>query len=107
MKDVVYEIEVERWRQIESEGWMMEFDDKHTKGELAQAAAAYAFWAGCTNGVRRDGSSEILRRLWPAIWPVRRWKPKNRRRDLIRAAALIVAEIERLDRIEERTNGIA
>jgi len=30
---------------------------------------------------------------WAREW----WKPKDRRRDLIRAAALIVAEIERLD----------
>jgi hypothetical protein len=34
--------------------------------------------------------------LWP--WHDDWWKPKDRRRDLIRAAALIVAEIERLDR---------
>jgi hypothetical protein len=33
---------------------------------------------------------------WP--WADKDWKPKDRRRDLIRAAALIVAEIERLDR---------
>ena len=31
---------------------------------------------------------------WSKDW----WKPKDKRRDLIRAAALIVAEIERLDR---------
>jgi hypothetical protein len=29
------------------------------------------------------------------------WKPKDRRRDLVRAAALIIAEIERLDRDAE------
>jgi hypothetical protein len=105
--DVVDEIEVERWRQIEAEGWDMTFDDKHTHGEMAQAAACYAYFAGCTNGLRRNGARDMINRLWPLSWPEARWKPKNRRRDLIRAGALIVAEIERLDRIEEKTNGIS
>lgn len=36
----------------------------------------------------------------PSFWPFETswWKPKNTRSDLIRAAALIVAEIERFDR---------
>ena len=38
----------------------------------------------------------MTRDLWP--WAASWWKPKNRRRDLVRAAALIVAEIERIDR---------
>lgn len=35
------------------------------------------------------------------------WQPKNPRRDLVRAAALIIAEIERIDRAEakESSNG--
>lgn len=32
------------------------------------------------------------------------WKPTNRRRDLVKAAALILAEIERLDR-KDTPNG--
>lgn len=35
---------------------------------------------------------------WPLSWAKSWLKPKDRRRDLIRAAALIIAEIERLDR---------
>lgn len=35
---------------------------------------------------------------WP--WSREWWKPKNPRRDLVKAGALIVAEIERLDRLE-------
>jgi hypothetical protein len=38
--------------------------------------------------------------FWP--WSLHWWKPKSPRRDLIRAAALIVAEIERLDRADSR-----
>jgi hypothetical protein len=42
----------------------------------------------------------VLEWLWP--WSVQWWKPKDRRRDLVRAGALIVAEIERLDRAAAR-----
>ena len=34
--------------------------------------------------------------LWP--WAAEWWKPKDCRRNLVRAGALILAEIERLDR---------
>lgn len=83
------EIAAERRRQIEVEGWSSEHDDTHSGSELAMAAACYALL----------GSGRSV----PAgMWPWRRegdWpKPKSKRRDLIRAAALIVAEIERLDR---------
>ena len=35
---------------------------------------------------------------WPASWSTDWWKPKTPRRDLVRAAALLIAEIERIDR---------
>lgn len=38
---------------------------------------------------------------WP--WPSKWWKPKSQRRDLVRAGALILAEIERLDRQQPNT----
>jgi hypothetical protein len=38
---------------------------------------------------------------WP--WLSKWWKPKDRRRDLVRAAALVIAEIERLDRASSDT----
>ena len=37
---------------------------------------------------------------WPHTWDASWWKPKDRRRDLVRAGALIIAEIERLDRLD-------
>ena len=51
------------------------------------------------------GQSDNVRMVFdapPPSWPwVRRWwKPTDRRRDLVKAGALILAEIERLDRIE-------
>lgn len=87
---VIDEIAAERRRQVEVEGWTASHDDWHDKGEMALAGACYAH--------------PNLKMLWPADvpkewpWEDKWWKPKGRRRDLIRAAALIVAEVERLDR---------
>jgi hypothetical protein len=84
----------ERRRQVEAEGWTPEHDDQHEVGELATAAACYAGNAG---GYVWAGG-------WPGeVWPWARewWKPSTPRRDLVKAAALILAEIERLDRAEE------
>ena len=103
------DIAAERRRQIEAEGWSAEHDDAHTAGQLANAAACYAWFGGLESTLREVFVSDpceahrpvILRRLWP--WSRDWWKPKDRRRDLVRAGALIVAEIERLDR--ETTSG--
>jgi hypothetical protein len=87
------EIAAERRRQIESEGWTAEHDDKHELGEMACAAACYALAGGVAQS---SWLREIISRIFP--WEMRWWKPIDRRRDLIKAGALIVAEIERLDR---------
>lgn len=87
---VIEEIADERKRQQVEEGWDAAHDDAHQKEELARAAVCYA----------ASGAGHLpfinLGMLWP--WKPSWWKPKNPRRDLIRAAALIVAEIERMDR---------
>lgn len=88
--NIIREIAAERCRQVVSEGWTQKHDDGHTDGSLAQAAGVYALAAG--------GADATVGRFWPKSWHQRWFKPKSRRRDLIRAAALIVAEIERLDR---------
>lgn len=73
----------ERARQIRTEGWTAEHDDEHTHGELAQAAVAYA------------GASTH----WP--WSPEAWKPTGDRvRDLVKAGALIAAELDRLLRLK-------
>lgn len=77
----------ERERQKQAEGWTSEHDDRgHPNGELALAAACYVL----------HGAEEAAPPAWPWSWTW--WKPKNRRRNLVRAAALLIAEIERLDR---------
>jgi hypothetical protein len=92
---VIDEIAAERRRQIEAEGWTPEHDsEEHQTGDLARAAACYAISRDIEMH-RTSYHGERGDRLFPSDWE---WKPKDRRRDLIRAAALIVAEIERLDR---------
>ena len=86
----------ERERQKTAEGWTAEHDDQHDAGQLAAAASCYAQFAVLSEAARwRKGI------LWvPDWWPWSRkwWKPTNSRRDLVKAGALILAEIERLDR---------
>lgn len=84
-------IAAERQRQIGSEGFDPKHDDAHTIGELAMAAAAY---------VENAGDKADVPALWP--WADHWWKPTDRRGDLVKAGALIAAEIDRLDRRDAR-----
>lgn len=92
---VLDEIVAERSRQISSEGWTPEHDDANTHNEMPLAAACYAIG---------DIRAAAFYKIWPEQWDVKWWKPTNRRRDLVKAGALIVAEIERLDRAASKTN---
>lgn len=89
-------IAVERLRQITEENWTAEHDDQHANGEIARAASCYALIGGSRD--RNSWRGEIPN-FWP--WSPSWWKPKDRRRDLVRAGALIAAEIDRLDRLEK------
>lgn len=84
----------ERKRQIEEEDCPLEKDDRYIDGELVRAAECYL--QVVADVYQRDAFLKNAPALWP--WPVWFWKPKNDRRDLVRAGALILAEIERLDR---------
>ncbi|RUI34569.1 hypothetical protein [Pseudomonas aeruginosa] len=80
---------VERRWQVEAQGWTPEGDDGYVNGQLAAAAACYALWAA---GV----PMELWERLWP--WD-RKWlRYGTPRRMMVKAGALALAEIERLDR---------
>lgn len=93
------DVTAERRRQIELEGYGNRHDDAHTDFEITKAAVAYAQRAAMSDDVR---AFKEKRDHVPGLWPWARawWKPKNRRADLVRAAALLIAEIERLDRAE-------
>lgn len=88
------DVQAERRRQITAEGWTPEHDDEHSHGQMARAAACYAL-AG--SSAPNDGTAALLVSLaWP--WDEQWWKPSTARRDLVKACALALAEIERLDR---------
>lgn len=93
------DIAAERQRQIDAEGWTPEHDDTHSNGEMARAAAAYSIGVSFLSGSVQFGKRFLPWRetLWP--WDREWWKPTDRRRDLVKAGALIVAEIDRLDRL--------
>lgn len=93
----------ERHRQIYGERWSPEHDDQYTQGELARAAGCYAFVGAVPDNGRHEdlwslaaGWAVAVRAFWP--WKAAWLKPTSSRRDLIKAAALILAEIERIDR---------
>ncbi|MBJ9695719.1 hypothetical protein [Burkholderia cenocepacia] len=86
----VHDVFAERRRQIEAEGWTPEHDDHHADGSMALAAACYAV------ADNENYPLAELPDLWP--WDPDWWKPSTERRNLVKAGALILAEIERLDR---------
>ncbi|MEN1707952.1 hypothetical protein [Pseudomonas aeruginosa] len=95
------DVQAERRRQITAEGWTPEHDDEHSHGQIARAAACYAL-AG--SSAPNDETAALLVSLaWP--WDEQWWKPSTARRDLIKAGALILAEIERLDRTAATQGG--
>lgn len=104
-------IAAERQRQITEEVWTPEHDDGHTLGELAAAGACYALlhtrWKDASALV---GGRLVRDILWP--WESEWFKPaeypeppydrnvhRSRTiRDLVKAGALLAAEIDRLER---------
>lgn len=103
-------IAAERLRQVEEEGWTAEHDAEHSDGALPLAAACYAIpkrvhivrQLNSSRGIdencysyseSKPGPGEIP---WP--WDAEWWKPSpdDRLRDLVKAGALIAAEIDRI-----------
>jgi hypothetical protein len=99
MKTAIEMIAEERERQQSEEGWTADHDDTNADGQLAYAAFVYARHAGLLQNaphdvyVSRAGGPPFE---WP--WSAEWWKPKSPISDLVRAGALIAAEIERLMR---------
>lgn len=87
------DVQTERRRQVEAESWTPDHDDLYCAAELPRAAAAYIL----------SGANDEA----PAIWPfvAKWWKPRDARANYVRAGALILAEIERLDRAAASQGG--
>lgn len=84
------DVTAERRRQIATEGYTPEHDDEHTADDLADAAAAYAL----VGHFARTGIPAAD--VWP--WEPESFKPRGQRQNYVRAAALLLAAIERIDR---------
>lgn len=88
-------IAVERQRQVAQEGWTGDHDDRHEDRSLVTAARCYL--APGDPVVRNvAGRPYVVPRDWP--WEPEAWKPTYPVRDLVKAGALIAAEIDRLER---------
>lgn len=105
MSAFVLAVIAERFRQIEQEGWSVDHDDDHRTGELATAGAAYAKHARLhLEPEPRETISAVPHFYMPNFWPWSPdwWKPAGFRRDLVKSAALIIAEGEKFDRARQR-----
>lgn len=84
----VKEIAEERRRQIEDLGYTREHDRNHQGAELIRAALSYLAAADF-------GDNPPLPFDWP--FDPKSWRPEDRRNNLIRAGALIAAELDRME----------
>lgn len=88
----------ERLRQLDEEGFSPEHDSEYQGGELLLAAESYLIQCNDTS----ENTNLPPGWKWDAYW----WKPQGRLRNLVKAGALIAAEIDRLQR-EEAMSGDA
>ena len=90
------DVQAERRRQVAAEGWTPEHDNEYDHGQMARAAACYAL-AGSSAADDKTTALQVSL-AWP--WDQQWWKPRTARDNLVRAGALVLAEIERLDRAQ-------
>jgi len=96
VSDAARGVLAERERQVSVEGWTPDHDDEHASGSMAIAAACYAL---TTRRRELEVQTVSMEKLWQWTgWSSQWFKPKDSRSNLVRAGALILAEIERLDR---------
>ena len=116
MKTGIELIADERLRQISEEGWTPEHDDEHGDGSLAMAAACYAAPKQLYESVEK-ARCVIYQDPWPKSWldrydkrytyesgntlpPPNTYSESKRIDLLVKAGALIAAEIDRRQRLE-------
>jgi hypothetical protein len=98
----MFDVLTERRRQIEQEGYTTAHDDAHLNDDLAAYATYYAMphacreWPATETGYGNTFAEAIV----PEGWPV----PVNgdRRAELVKAAAMMLAAIEHIDRADTR-----
>jgi hypothetical protein len=108
MAGAARDVLAERRRQVEAEGYDPAHDDEHPNGEIAAYAAFYAMPPAVRDWPTPElGYGDTLgQAIIPADW----LSPKtgDRRQELVKAGALILAAIERMDRaLQAQTGGEA
>ncbi len=102
-KTAIELIQEECERVRENEKFSEVHDDSHTEGELSRAAASYSLYTGLhiwkapiVRGVILDDCAWPFENDWfkPSDDPIR---------NLVKAGQFIVAEIERLQRLEKKS----
>lgn len=100
-------IKAERTRQINVEGFTESHDDRHVSGEIGDAAICYA--SAASKMARGESLAYVkecvsaMDRGFPWPWEEEWWNPSSTQiKNLVKAGALIVAEIERLQRAEQK-----
>jgi hypothetical protein len=94
----------ERLRQQSDEGWTPEHDDEHVNDELAAMAAYYAMpvgardWPASETGYGATFGEAIRPEGWQA-------KDGDRWDELVKAGALVLSELERLERADAVLTG--
>lgn len=94
--------EERRW-QVEKHGWTAAHDDKHDRGQMLAAAMCYASVPLLRLTFKPNNAeseiTEVMATKWP--WDEQWWKPsRDPVSNLVKAGALIAAEIDRLTRAE-------
>jgi hypothetical protein len=92
-------IAAERQRQMEVEGWTPDHDDEHGDFQMIDAAMCYACRA--THDISSEYAALPSKPFPPDAWPWdgNWWKPSDDPvRNLVKAGALIAAEIDRIQR---------
>ena len=113
-------IMIERQRQIDEENWTPEHDDEHSDGSLAMAAVCYATPKRLYQPIEKAGGifyCDPFPNSWAERWDKRfrygecktnpgnvpprpeTYSDKERIDLLVKAGALIAAEIDRLNRL--------
>lgn len=92
--DGVELIAIERKRQVEELKWDYTDKDLYDNNELSSAGAVYALSQEDREFLQEQIESDIINVLWP--WNNKYYKPtpKDRVRELVKAGALIAAQID-------------